>query len=167
MHCFDIYWVGKKQMCLLSQIGPGDVLTMILACRLTHFPHHLVVNLLFSNKDSTQNSSSEVSVESRANAFCARVCWWMTLRRRTGRRGLSVCALQSVVVNITGPTSLLKSLRYKAGQVTGKAALLPVWLVEARASFPVCACVCVCVDLVGPIWVSDDLWRFVQVYNSF
>ncbi len=41
--------------------------------------------------------------------------------------------------------------------MTGRAALLPVWLVEAGAGFPACVCVCVFVcELAGPIWVSED-----------
>lgn len=74
---------------------------VILECRLTHFPHHLLMNLHFSKQRKHPNSSSEVSAESRANAFCASVCWWMMPRRRTGRQGfvflcsLSPCAFSS------------------------------------------------------------------------
>lgn len=103
MHFLLTYIVlkKKKHMNSLSQTRHEDMLTMILERRLTHFPHHPAINLHFFKQRKHPNSNSEVSAESRANAFCANVCWWMMPRRRIGRQGfvflcsLSLCGFSS------------------------------------------------------------------------
>lgn len=56
MHC---YYTGleKKYLHLLSQTRHRYVLTMVLACWLTHLPHHLVVRFHLSNDQKHPNSS--------------------------------------------------------------------------------------------------------------
>lgn len=54
LHALLLTYGLVRNMCLLSQTRHGDVLTMILDCRLTHCPHHLAINPHVSNRESTR-----------------------------------------------------------------------------------------------------------------
>lgn len=93
------------------------------------------------------NSSSEVSVEkqSRANASCARVCWWM-IPRREGR----VCL--PVLCESLYAFSSLEML----SDWWEKSALLPEWLGWLKLGLAVPVQACVCVGLL-------DWYRFLEI----
>lgn len=138
-------WIRNTSACC-HKLDTESVLTLILDCWLTHFPHHPAINLFKQRKHP--NSSSEVSVESRA--FCASVCWWMMPKRRTGRQGLSFCALWVCVVSVVNITRA-PDPDAVPGDEWGKS--YPASCVAGRSQGSLCR---LCGSSVGPIVVSKD-----------
>lgn len=138
-------WIRNTSACC-HKLDTESVLTLILDCWLTHFPHHPAINLFKQRKHP--NSSSEVSVESRA--FCASVCWWMMPKRRAGRQGLSFFALWVCVVSVVNITRA-PDPDAVPGDEWGKS--YPASCVAGRSQGSLCR---LCGSSVGPIVVSKD-----------
>lgn len=92
------------------------------------------------------NSSSEVSVESRA--FCASVCWWMMPKEENLEAGFVFLCSSSLRGFSSQHHKVLGPPRRPCGRMTGES-----YPASCGAGRSCVCCVCFCLKFVGPKWV--------------